>query len=344
MSGCTNPLKAWKYGVHESGKQKLVFTNPENGSEVQMVPCGKCITCKLRKSLEWATRVTHELETTGLGCFITLTINEESMIRRGFHYKGEWHPPFSIYKRSLQKFFKRLRKATAIDVPDPDTGRTKKVYQKFRYLACGEYGEKLGRPHYHICLLGYDFADKFYWRQSPSGHPCYRSPLLERVWSINGNPIGHAEIGELNFQTAAYTARYTLAKKPHSEDYQHAYGYNQETGEILFSHVHPEFLLMSKGIGKDWWNRYRTDTDKDYIETIDGKTVAVPRYYDRLREAFDPESLERLKVNRELKALEQLDESRPKRRLARNTVKEAQASKLKRNLQDGNEETLRPVR
>ena len=170
MSGCTNPIKAWKWGYHESGKQKLVFKDPqEEKAEVQWIPCTKCVTCKLAYALEWATRIDHEMKTAnGVGCFLTLTISPKHMVTEGFTHKGEYFPPYSIYKRSLQLFFKRLRKEFAIDVPNPETGRTRKVYQKFRYLACGEYGERKGRPHYHACIIGLDFPDKFFWRVSPS--------------------------------------------------------------------------------------------------------------------------------------------------------------------------------
>ena len=67
---CTKPIKAWKYGVHDSGKQKLVFKDPRDSSaEIQMVPCGKCISCKLDYAREWATRITHESQTAKISCF-----------------------------------------------------------------------------------------------------------------------------------------------------------------------------------------------------------------------------------------------------------------------------------
>lgn len=341
MSGCTNPRKAWKCGVHPSGKQKLVFRAPEHhwNYEVQYVPCGKCVTCKLKYSLEWATRISHEMQTCKIGCFITLTIAPEHMVTEGFSRGDEWFPPNSVYKRSLQLFFKRLRKKLAIKRENPETGRLKTYYQKFRYLACGEYGDKKGRPHYHACILGYDFPDKQFWRVSPSGHDTYRSKILESVWTF-----GHAEIGELTFQSAAYTARYALKKSSDKTAYEQPYGYDPETGEILFDHVNPEFIIMSKGLGLDWWNKYRTDTDKDYVTVDYDKKVPIPRYYDKQRERMDPDSLIAIKAQREQRAKELQETDTAKRKLARNTVKEAQASMLKRSLENGTEKTLRPVR
>ncbi|AXL15082.1 replication initiator protein [Microviridae sp.] len=349
---CTQPLTAWKWGYHPSGKQKLVFTDPhEEKAERQKVPCGKCTDCKLSYSRQWATRIMHEMQTCKIGCFVTLTINEEQLIRTGFtrrekfqleeghEWRDVYYPPNSVYKRSIQLFMKRLRKATAIDVPNPDTGRTKKVYQKFRYVAAGEYGDKKGRPHYHIAILGLDFPDKYYWRTTPRGDKCYRSPALEKLWTY-----GQSEIGEITFQSAAYLARYTLKKSSDKRQYEQAYGYDPETGEILFDQLNPEFITMSKGIGSDWWKKYKHDTDKDYLVIDYDKKVKIPRYYDKKREDDDPESLAKIKELREAKALE-LDATDTKRRkLARATVKQAQNTMLKRSLDHGTETPLLPVR
>lgn len=282
-----------------------------------MVPCGKCEDCRITYSRDWATRVFHELQVTGLGCFLTLTIAPEHMIKKSFTYNGKVYAPYSVYKRSLQLFFKRLRKATAIK-----KGR-KRIYQKFRYLACGEYGEKYYRPHYHVCLLGYDFPDKKYWSTSDSGAMLYRSALLEKLW-----PYGNSTIGEATWKSAAYIARYTLKKRKGPGSYERI---DRETGQYF--EVEPEFVLMSKGIGKDWWLRYRTDTDKDYLIVDMDKTTRVPRYYDKLREKHDPESLEIIKKEREVKAIEYQESDTYERKLARATVKKAQVKQLKRGIE-----------
>lgn len=316
---CTNPLQAWKYGTHPSGKQKLVFKDPEcESAEVQWVPCGKCEDCRIAYSRDWATRVFHELQINPLGCFLTLTINNASMVTKGFNHDGKYYPPYSVYKRSLQLFLKRLRKEISY-VQD-----NKRVYQNFKYLGCGEYGESYHRPHYHLVLMGYDFPDKKLWQVGNNGNPLYRSSILEKCW-----PYGHSTIGEASWQSAAYIARYTLKKRKGPGSYTRI---NKETGEMY--EVRPEFVLMSKGIGKDWWKKYKSDTDKDYIIVDRDKTVRIPRYYDKLRERHDPESLEEIKLQREIAAKEYQEEDDDSRKLARATVKKAQVKMLKRGIEN----------
>lgn len=321
---CTNPHTAWKYGLTKNGKQALTFKEPEDSDkyEIQLVPCGKCESCRIDHSRDWATRVFHEMQVSRIGCFLTLTIDDKHMIREGFtrieNKKEVYYPPYSIYKRSLQLFLKRLRKAISLK-----EGR-KVHHQKFRYLGCGEYGEKYLRPHYHMVIMGYDFPDKKYWQSSTSGMPIYRSRLLEKCW-----PYGFSSIGEANWQTAAYIARYTLKKRKDPQAYQRI---DPETGE--WTELRPEFLIMSKGIGKDWWKKYRCDTDKDYLIVDGDKTVRVPRYYDKLRERSDPESLADIKAAREIEALQRQEEDGPERKLARGIVKRAQTKMLKRGIEN----------
>lgn len=313
---CTRPLKAWKYGTHPSGKQKLVFKDPGPQYEMQEVPCGKCESCKLDYSREWATRVFHEMQVTKVGCFLTLTIDDDHMVRESFVYDGVTYPPFSVYKRSVQLFLKRLRKEMSLVRVNPETGRRKRYYQKFRYLACGEYGDGRKRPHYHLCIMGLDFPDKRYWKTSDSGAILYRSAVLEKLWHY-----GFSSIGEVTWQTAAYVARYTFKKSKKRGSYEFVDTSSGEIHELM-----PEFLLMSKGVGLDWWLKYGSDTDKDYLVVDRDKKVKVPRYYDKQREKKDPESLVEIKAERERQAKERVIDNLG----GREVVKSAQVKMLKR--------------
>lgn len=97
-------------------------------------PCGKCLSCRIAKSREWSARLIHELGDWQEAVFVTLTYDDEHL-----------PPNHSLVKKDLQKFFKRLRR----------------YYQKpIRYFACGEYGEKTNRPHYHAIIYGIGYKDR----------------------------------------------------------------------------------------------------------------------------------------------------------------------------------------
>lgn len=149
-----------------------------------------------------------------------------------------------------------------------------------RFFACGEYGSKLSRPHYHIVLFGYDFPDKTPW-QNHRGNQLFRSPELERLW-----PKGFSTIGEVNWQSAAYTARYIM-KKISGDDADDHYD-----GKV------PEFTRCSlrPGIGHGWIERYWRDVyPLDQVVIIrDGqaKQYKPPRYYDKWLQEHQPDIFE----------------------------------------------------
>lgn len=182
---CTNPKKCWHYGSTENGKPKYVFKKPPGKVEEQKVPCGRCVSCQMDRSKEWVTRAVHEAQMHKSNCFITLTYSDENLPENG-----------SLDKNDLRQFIKRLRR--------------KFRPLAFKYLAAGEYGsaENTFRPHYHLCIFGIDFPDKKYLFTNKQGDAVYTSKMLLDTWQNKG----HVSVGELNYKTAAYTARYTLKK------------------------------------------------------------------------------------------------------------------------------------
>lgn len=197
---------------------------------------------------------------------------------------------------------------------------------RVRFFVCGEYGELLDRPHYHVCLFGYDFPDKKPVSYLAATQKAWRSAILERLW-----PHGFAHLGSLNVRSAAYAARYVLKKVT---------GVNQENHYRRvddFGVVHqlvPEFARMSlrPGIASAWFSKFRDDVFvSDYV-VHEGKKYAVPKYYDRLLERSEPEVLASLKEDRELRALPFRPDGHPDRLLVRETVEAARIQTLKRSL------------
>lgn len=183
---CYHPIPAWykRGGVNPAtGKNYITFKQEEACNEIAkafLVPCGRCIGCRLEHSRQWAIRISHEAALHVHSSFLTLTYNPEHVPRDG-----------SLNKRDIQLFFKRLRKAG----------------YEFRYYQCGEYGEQFGRPHHHVCIFGLDFSfDRVYYKRI-SGNRYYKSDTLNKIWGL-----GDCVITDLTFETAAYTARYCTKK------------------------------------------------------------------------------------------------------------------------------------
>jgi hypothetical protein len=318
---CYKPITGYrsKFVNPKTGKRGIVFSSDSGYQDMQVtVPCGRCIGCRLEYSRQWAVRCMHEAQCHDANAFITLTYAPE-------HLPSD----HSIHKEELQKFFKRLRKELG-DV-------------KIRYFACGEYGEKNNRPHYHAIIFGYDFKDKIVHTKTKNGDLLYRSPLLEKVWKK-----GHSLIGHVTFESAAYVARYVTKKfkgGKEGEKEEHYKIVDPETGEI--HQLEPEFCLMSRrpGLGKKWLEKYKGDTDKDFI-TLRGKKMKLPKYYDSILEQED--ELDRLSLTgQEVKVSPNMEKRKAKRksqinvedntwrRLAdREKVKVAQSNMLIRGFED----------
>lgn len=191
----------------------------------------------------------------------------------------------------------------------------KKFGEGARYFHCGEYGSKLGRPHYHACLFNFDFPDKTYWRKTPQGFPVFRSKILEKLW-----PYGQSEIGAVTFESAAYVARYIMDKQNISDAsdasavqkyYDHYEWLDTSTGELILRA--PEYVTMSRrpGIGQGWFQKYHTDVYPSDFVVIAGRKMRPPKYYDSQYEILDPHDMEGIKYQRYLDAQKHMDNNTP---------------------------------
>lgn len=308
---CYAPITAWR-GRHltANGKRPLVFSrnaalNPHVSTKV---PCGQCVGCRLEYSRQWAVRCAHEMQLYDQNCFVTLTLDEDhlmSPITRGIK---PWQAR-SVNKREVQLFMKRLRKRFGSGI---------------RFFACGEYGEKRDRPHYHALLFNHQFEDRKEWKRSGSGEMLYRSPSLELLW-----PYGYSSVGAATFQSAAYVARYMM-KKVKGDLSQKAYAptFNPSTGEI--SERSPEFALMSQSLGKKWFEKWSDDVYPSDEVVIDSVPQKPPKFYDGLAETMEEYHIERIKRARKARARAR-DEGVDRLRV-REKVQEARIWQLRREL------------
>ena len=315
---CYHPITAYQSDKHltDNGKRKLVFKRQlvqGQAYDVVKVPCGKCIGCKLETSRQWALRCVHEASLFDDNCFITLTYDDEHI-----------NPQGTLVKSDFQKFMKRLRKDHVGLQPIEYQGK-----QRFpiRYFACGEYGENLGRPHFHACLFNFDFGDKRLWNYR-NGKPVYISDELSRLW-----PNGYHEIGDVTFRSAAYVARYITKKITGDAAMVHyLHDFDEETGECSFREQ--EFATMSRrpGIGKMFYDKHSSDCyPKDFI-THDGTKQKLPKYYDRCLEHDDEQKLKDVKKIRRI--ARNIEDNTLARLSVKERVKKSQVKLLKRSLEN----------
>jgi len=104
-------------------------------------PCKKCYSCKVNYQNEWKSRLQLEALThKNVITFVTLTYDDEHLP------DSDIYPAGNLNKKHLQDFIKRFRK------------NYQKIHGKrrIRYFACGEYGSKSQRAHYHLIFFGLD--------------------------------------------------------------------------------------------------------------------------------------------------------------------------------------------
>lgn len=285
----------------KTGKRPLKF-KPQ-GAYIDlpvMLPCGKCIGCRLEQSRQWAVRCVHESSMHDENSFLTLTYNDEHLPEDG-----------TLVKSHLQGFIKKLRRKTG---------------KELRYYGCGEYGDKLGRPHYHIIVFGYEPKDKEVLVSgqvrrfknifsTKIANDLFTSKEIEERWGK-----GFCTAGSVSFDSAGYVARYCVKKI---------------SGDKAISHYGkkiPEFAIMSRkpGLGKLWIEKYLTDVyPKDFF-TLDGVKMRPPRYYDIHLEEVNPELMKKIKKRREIKERENYETC--DRKHARDKHKKLQTKSLKRRI------------
>lgn len=290
---CYHPLIGIDYGSvnTDTGKKNLRIVSGKdydflNIKEMYpgstLIPCGRCIGCRLDYSRHWADRMMLELETQGKGVFVTLTYNDDSLVdKNGVSTSGYG----SLYKRHFQLFMKKLRKEQA------------KYGRKIRYFAVGEYGswKNTHRPHYHAILYGIgldDLENKIPVGFNELRQSVYTSDTIARHW-----PYGFISVGDVSWRCCAYVARYVTKKalEPESDLLNESFDLN------------PMFSLMSRkpGIAGKYLEDHPDcfDNTKIFISTSEGsKEIYIPKYFVSKLQLIDSEKYDNIIAQRTLYA------------------------------------------
>lgn len=156
---------------------KLVCSSPYMVDRLLPVPCGQCHACRIAAKRRVVFRAGLESCQHVDACCATLTYNDE-FVGDGNVRRAEW----KLVKDRLAKKF-RL-----------DTGR------KLRFFGIGEYGEKFGRPHWHVVAFGMPLVlGEQYWKQA------WTDPKT-------GQSMGYVSVGEAGPAAMDYIAGYCVKK------------------------------------------------------------------------------------------------------------------------------------
>lgn len=200
-----------------------------------LVPCGRCIGCRLDYSREWAIRCMKEVEQYQDNWFLTLDYDDEHLP------VGKKGVP-SLRPSDVSSFMKRLRTRLQREIG----------HVGVRFFACGEYGDASLRPHLHIILINCPLPDlqerhpipvdgvvKWIRQYDTNGEKLLYSPLIGECWTYGRSPLG-----KVTFESCAYVSRY-IVKKQYGEGAEQY----QECG------VEAPFVRMSRnpGIGHQWF-------------------------------------------------------------------------------------------
>lgn len=330
---CFHPVEGYrsKFVNPATGKRPIVYS-PKDAictSPLFRVkhPCGQCSGCRLEYSRQWGIRCMHEASLHDDNCFITLTYDSENLPYLGSLNYDHWTRFMKRFRKMVAKpYYLNLRQKFGRMFPS-------RIYWKLAYKRCSirfymgpEYGEQSLRPHFHALIFGYDFPDKYSWKQL-GDFMLYRSPILERLW-----PYGYSSVGSVTFQSAAYVARYMMKKVKGGDPDDRYLRVDPSTGEIF--KVAPERARMSlkPGIGKEWFDKFKDDVYPSDEVILNGRKVRPPKYYDALLEKVDPSLFEVIKDDRRISALDYSDNNTYDRLLVREKCHLSRLSHLVRNL------------
>lgn len=279
MAECSHPMSV-KLKNPLGGYGKWIFSVP--------IPCGKCMSCKKNRINQWQVRLQHELKNSENAYFVTLTYNTDNL-----PFNMQTGIP-ELRKTDLQNFFKRLRnheKESKREIYCREQYERKQRGVKFdtkrelRYYACGEYGTRRRRPHYHF--IGFNI---------------YNSENIIKAWSTYNYEIGEfIPMGKVDIDPDVNTNNIDYVLKYIEKDSKH-------NGFYKYNGMQTEFSCMSKGLGESYiteeTKKWHENIEKNYVMSERGYKVPMPKYYSKkLYEYENPELPGKVEVRDQYKRL-----------------------------------------
>lgn len=286
------------------------------------------------KANEWGLRCMHEAKLYKQNSFVTLTYNDKFL-----------PPGGSVSLRDVQLFMKRLRfhKNAVYEELGADE---RKVFfpdgPKVRFFLGAEYGDENRRPHYHALLFNCGFGDKRPFGKNARGEVLYISDELSRLWSVDGETMGHCTIGAVTLESACYCAKYAFKKivitdaspQEARERWERHYVVYDGDGQVF--ERDPEFAVMSRrpGIGSGYYEKFGAEVRVHDNVRLDGRFVRPPRFYDTRSEREDSERFAVVKAARKRAAVKDVvkADNTPERLRVKERIAKIAANQKERKL------------
>lgn len=215
---------------------QMACTNPipvKTAKGMINVPCNQCIACRVSYQESLMFMAQNELLFTyknGFGAsFCCFTYSDENLPENG-----------SLKKEHLQLFNKRCRQYVDIHYNK----------RRYKFVACGEYGEDFGRAHYHVIFLGLSDVEAL--------------AAIRNSWNF-----GLVDVGPLGRGGLRYVLKYCTKQIKGSKAIE------------MFDNngLERPFLIHSKNLGLEWIkHNYVSLCDNNWFYRKNGRMVPVPRY------------------------------------------------------------------
>lgn len=236
--------------------------------ELVPVPCRHCLSCRVDNIKSWEYRCKYEYISKP-SAFVTLTYDDyhlrfqnEGTLRATFSklpdstgvgfcdfaLRSGFSPTldraeFTSYIDSVRHKIKRL--------PDGFC-HSNRIDKDFKYIACGEYGDQFGRPHYHVIFFGLDFS------------VCAR--FFKSSWIAGKVKVLPVLAGGIR-----YVLKYFEKNQSKEFDDKNYFDYGLE----------PPFMSFSKGLGAGWFEANKESIAKYGMIKSGARWLPVPSYFAR---------------------------------------------------------------
>ncbi|UPW41242.1 replication initiator protein [Sigmofec virus UA08Rod_4774] len=228
-----------------------VPTPTDNRARFVAIGCGECIECRKKKSRDWRIRLLEEFKTNNQCSFITLTFDNDSLLKYRLLAEEELNP------LGLNKYcdiYETDNIAAKIAIRHMLERHRKKTGKSIKHWLITERGHKNTRRIHIHGIIWYKFEQR--GRGNSINHDLTK--LWANGWAYNGDYVGEA--------TISYISKYITKNDVDNKHY---------TGKIM----------SSPGIGKAYIlkggkrNVYNKDKTCETYKLPNGQEIGLPMYY-----------------------------------------------------------------